>query len=77
MKFPMSREQYHKLQYSVALIAEFAIRFGICQRQALNYLVRFKGIEHVEEFYNVLHTFSFEDSIDSLAQVCRNNGGRL
>ncbi|MDO4216079.1 MAG: DUF3791 domain-containing protein [Bacteroidales bacterium] len=73
----MSREQYNILQYSVALIAEFAIRFGISQRQALNYLVRFKGIEHLEEFYNVLHTFSFEDTIDSLAQVCRNNGGKL
>lgn len=73
----MSREKYNILQYSVALISEFAIHFGISQRQALNYLVRFKGIEHLEEFYNVLHTFSFEDSIDSLAKVCRNNGGRL
>lgn len=73
----MSREQYNILQYSVALIAEFANRYGISQRQALNYLVRFKGIEHLEESYNVLHTFSFEDSVDSLAKVCRMNGGRL
>ncbi|MDO4823428.1 MAG: DUF3791 domain-containing protein [Bacteroidales bacterium] len=73
----MSREKYNILQYSVALIAEFALRFGISQRQALNYLVRFKGIKHLEEFYNVLHTFSFEDSVESLAKVCRNNGGRL
>lgn len=73
----MSREKFNILQYSVALIAEFAFRFGISQRQALNYLVRFKGIEHLEEFYNVLHTFSFEDSVESLAKVCRNNGGRL
>ena len=27
--------------------------------------------------YDVLHTFSFEDSIEALAMVCRNNGGRL
>lgn len=73
----MSREKYNILQYSVALIAEFALRFGISQRQALNYLVRFKGIKHLEEFYNVLHTFSFEDSVESLAKVCRNNGGWL
>ena len=73
----MSKEKYNILQYSVALIAEFALHFGISQRQALNYLVRFKGFDHLEEFYNVLHTFSFEDSIDSLAQVYRNNGGRL
>lgn len=73
----MTREEYNMLQYSVALIAEFSLRFGISQRQALNYLVRFKGFEHLEEFYNVLHTASFEDSINSLAKVCRNNGGRL
>lgn len=73
----MSREKYNIVQYSVALIAEFALHFDISQRQALNYLVRFKGIDHLEEFYNVLHTFSFEDSVDSLAKVCRNNGGRL
>lgn len=73
----MSREKYNILQYSVALIAEFALHFGISQRQALNYLVRFKGIEYLEEFYHVLHTFSFEDSVESLAKVCRNNGGKL
>lgn len=73
----MAREEYDILRYSVALVAEFALQFGISHRQALNYLVRFKGLEHLQEHYNVLHTFSFEDSIESLAQVCRNNGGRL
>lgn len=73
----MSREQYNILQYTVALIAEFALHFNISQRQALNYLVRFKGINYLEEFYNILHTFSFDDSIESIAKVCRNNGGQL
>lgn len=73
----MSREEKNKLQYAVALVSEFAAHFNISQRQALNYLVRFKGFQHLEEFYDVLHTFSFEDSIESLAMVCRNNGGKL
>lgn len=73
----MSREKYNIIQFTVALIAEFALRFGISQRQALNYLVRFKGMDHLENHYDILHTFSFEDTIDSLAQVCRNNGGQL
>ncbi len=63
------------LHYIVALIAEFALHFGISQRQAVNYLIRFKGMEHLERCYNVLHTFSFDDSIEALANVCRNNGG--
>lgn len=73
----MSSENFNMLQFTVALVAEFALRFGISQRQALNYLVRFKGMQHLEECYDVLHTFSFEDSIEALAMVCRNNGGRL
>lgn len=73
----MSRDKYNMLQYTVALVLEFSAHFGISQQQALNYLVRFKGLAHLEEFYNILHTHSFNDSIDALAKVCRNNGGRL
>lgn len=73
----MSKEEFNVLQYAVALVSEFASHYHISQRQALNYLVRFKGFQHLEEFYDVLHTFSFEDSIESLSMVCRNNGGRL
>lgn len=75
----MSRDKYNMLQYTVALVSEFSAHFGISQQQALNYLVRFKGggVAHLEEFYNILHTHSFNDSIDALAKVCRNNGGRL
>lgn len=65
------------IQYTVALIAEFAQKYGISNKATVNYLTRFKGMEHLEECYGVLHTFSFEDSVDALASVCRTNGGRL
>lgn len=52
----MSRDKYNMLQYTVALVSEFSAHFGTSQRQALNYLVRFKGLTHMEEFYNILHT---------------------
>ena len=73
----MSENSHNILQYTIALVADFASHYGISQRQALNYLVRFKGFKHLQDYYEVLHTFSFEDSIASLAQVCRNNGGKL
>lgn len=73
----MSRDKFQFLQFTVALVAEFASRFNISQKQALNYLVCYKGIEHLQNCYNVLHTFSFDDCVDALAVVCRNNGGRL
>ena len=39
----MSREETNQIRYIVALIAEFAKKFNLGQRQAFNYLKRFKG----------------------------------
>lgn len=47
------------------------------KKQAFNYLNRFKGLQFLHKHYEILHTQSFEDVIDDLAMVCRNNGGQL
>ena len=73
----MSREETNKLKYAIALIAEFANRFGIGEKQAYNYLSRFKGLAHLFTFYNVIHTQSFDDAVDMMIQVCAHNGGGL
>jgi hypothetical protein len=73
----MSREETNKWKYTIALIAEFADRFGIGEKQAYNYLSRFKGLAHLFTFYNVIHTQSFDDAVDMMIQVCAHNGGGL
>lgn len=73
----MSRTEKNKLEYFIALVADFAQTYDLKQRQAFNYLKRFKGIEFLEKHYNVMHTQSFEDTIEDLVQVCRRNGGQL
>lgn len=73
----MSREEKNTIGYVVALISEFASVFGIKPRQAYAYLKRFKGLEHLESHYGVLHTLSFSDAVEAMAQVCANNGGKL
>ena len=73
----MAREERNIIGFTVALISEFALRFGIRPRQAYAYLKRFKGMEHLREHYGVLHTQLFPDTVDVLAQVCLNNGGQL
>ena len=73
----MGREERNIIGYTVALISEFAHRFGIRPRQAYAYLKRFKGLEHLQRHYGILHTLSFPDTVDVLAQVCQNNGGGL
>lgn len=73
----MAREERNMIGYTVALISEFANHFHIHPRQAYAYMKRFKGIEHLIEHYAVLHTQSFPDTVEVLAQVCSNNGGGL
>ena len=73
----MAREDRNIFGFTVALITEFALRYGIHQRQAYAYLKRFKGMDHLREHYAVLHTQSFPDTVEALAQVCANNGGQL
>lgn len=73
----MAHEERNIIGYTVALISEFALRFGIRPRQAYAYLKRYKGMEHLQRHYGVLHTQSFPDTVDALAQVCLNNGGGL
>ena len=38
---------------------------------------RFKGLVFLQKHYEVMHTQSFEDSIEALSMVCRRNGGQL
>ena len=73
----MSREETNQIRYIVALIAEFAKKFNLGQRQAYNYLKRFKGIDYLMSFYDVLHTQSFEDAIHDIFIICQRNGGAL
>lgn len=73
----MSKRELNILKFTIALVSEFARSYGITQKQAYNYLVRFKGMSHLNEFYTVLHTQSFEDNVEVLAEVCHNNGGQL
>ena len=73
----MSRTEKNKLDFTVALIAEFAAAYKLKQKQAFNYLHRFKGIQFLQKHYEVLHTQSFEDVIEDLSMVFRNNGGQL
>lgn len=73
----MSREDKNRLGYTVALISEFAAHKGIRPRQAYSYLKRYKGLKHLNEYYGVLHTQSFNDGIEAMTQVCANHGGAI
>ena len=77
MKIRMKVRIEDKIEYIIAVVNEFAARFSLNPQQAYKYLDRFKGIDFVDEFYNVEHTQSFDDVVDDLALLCRKNGGAL
>lgn len=65
------------IEYVMTAIIEFSRRHKLTIREASNYLNRFKGLDFLSEFYDVEHKLSFNDCVDDLTVVCRNNGGAL
>ena len=66
-----------KIAYIIAVVNDFAAKYDMTSQQAYRYLNRYKGIDFIDEFYNIEHTQSFEDVVDDLALYCRKNGGML
>lgn len=59
-----------KIEYIVICISEFAKRHKLTMQQSFNYLKRCKGIEFLNNGYEVEHLFSIEDAIDYLTLYC-------
>lgn len=66
-----------KIQYVVALIAEFAAHYGLSTVEAARYISRYKALELYDRQYNYLHTQSFASNIRDISAYCRRMGGTL
>lgn len=64
-------------EYIIALVNEFAKRFGLSDKQAYNYIKFHKGVDFIEENYGIIHTLDFNEAIESVAAYCRRSGGKL
>ena len=73
----INKETENKVAYIIAVINEFASTHSLNNAQAYRYLERFKGLDFVNRFYNVKHTFSFEDVVNDLTAYCHRKGGAL
>lgn len=73
----MSKNTIDKINYLVALITEFATAHQISTSQAYEYLQRYKGLDFVDRFYDVEHTFSFDNTVEDLTAYCKRMGGTL
>ena len=64
-----------KIDYSVVCINEFARKKRIQSREAFLYLYQYKGIEFLDENYDIEHTLSLEDAVDDLELICKKMEG--
>ena len=65
------------IEYIIALVNEFAKRFGLSEKQAYRYIRVHKGIAFIEQNYGIIHTLDFNEAVDSVALYCRKAGGKL
>ncbi len=65
------------IEYIIALVNEFAKRFGLSEKQAYRYIRAHKGIAFIEQHYGIMHTLDFDEAVDSVALYCRKTGGKL
>ena len=63
-------------EYIVALIAAFASHYSMTEVEAYRYN-RYGAIKVAHDFYDVMHTQSFDDMVQSMASYCRRKGGNL
>ena len=65
------------IEYIIALVNEFAKRYGLTEIQAYRYIRTHKGVTFLEQNYGIIHTLDFSEAVDSVALYCRRNGGKL
>ena len=63
-----------RFEYIIALVNEFAKRFGLSDKQAYNYIKFHKGVDFIEKNYGIIHTLDFNEAIESVAAYCRRSG---
>lgn len=64
-------------EYIVLLIAAFASHYQMTEVEVYRYLCRYGAIKVAHDFYDVMHTQSFDDMVQSMASYCHRKGGEL
>ena len=73
----MDKKLVDKVNYMIAVISDFAAMHSLSNAQSYRYLNRYKGLEFIDKYYEVEHTFPFEDVIADLTAYCHRKGGAL
>ena len=73
----MSKLMLNKIEYLVLLVAEFASRSQISEQQAYRYLSQYGALALCDKHYNIMHTLSVEENLQTIQEYCQRKGGNL
>ena len=73
----MSKQVMDRIEYLVLLVAEFAARCRVSEAMAYRYLNQYGALALCDKHYNVMHTLSVEENIQTLREYCQRRGGNL
>ncbi len=73
----MSKQVMDRIEYLVLLVAEFAAHSKVSEAMAYRYLNQYGALALCDKHYNVMHTLSVEENIQTLREYCQRRGGNL
>ncbi len=73
----MPRTVIDKIEYLILLVSEFASHYNVSEVQAYRYLSQYGALALCEKHYNIMHTLSVEDNMQTLQSYCQRKGGTL
>ena len=73
----MAASVLNKIEYLVLLVAAFAAQSKISEAQAYRYLSQYGALALCEKHYNIMHTLSLEENIQTLQAYCQKKAAEI
>ena len=73
----MAKSVIDRIEYLVLLVAEFARLNKLSEVQSYRYLQQYGALALCEKHYNIMHTLSVEENLQTLREYCQRKGGHL
>jgi hypothetical protein len=73
----MAKSIIDRIEYLVLLVAEFARLNKLSEVQSYRYLQQYGALALCEKHYNIMHTLSVEENLQTLREYCQRKGGSL
>ena len=73
----MAKSIIDRIEYLILLVAEFARLNKLSEVQSYRYLQQYGALTLCEKHYNLMHTLSVEENLQTLREYCQRKGGNL